>query len=422
MNRLEPHSPDVEKAVLGAVLLDGKGTFEDVASRLTDAVFYTTAHRKIFKAIASVCEEGGEIDVVTVTDALNRAGDIDDVPGGAGYVAECAGEVVSAKNVDYHCGLLLEDYGKRILIHKMERGLDMVFHNGATMDETMTYLSDMDDMPGSTASETFESVVGAVVDEVQAVYRDSSLAYGVRTGIPYLDRTLLGWQPEFIIIAARPSTGKTALALHSARKAGVPVYFASREMSKKMVTLRLLSGETGINSFDLRTGGLSGEEFIKVEEAEKALKGGQIFIDDRSKSPEMVCFNATRMKKDEGIQAVFVDYIQLLDPPLSAKGSNREREVAGISSMLKDLSIDLDVPVVALAQLNRESERLSRRPRLSDLRDSGSLEQDADVVIFLHPVEKTDVIEIVIAKNRNGPTGFSRVRFRKNTGCFEELE
>ena len=424
-DRIPPSNVSIEKAVLGACFIGGREVCNDVYEWLGGGVaLYNSHNRRILNAIMTVCKEGYDPDLLAVVDALKQSDELEEV-GGVSALAEVAGEMATAANVQYHCRIVVDDYNRRRFITHHQDLVYKAYERAEVPVELYSSAQSFDmELEDSQELETLGDVVHGTADEIEDAMKSPGEYRGVPTGLRCLDRMLGGWQrEEMVIIAARPSQGKTALALHCARRAQSPAFFVSAEMSKRMVALRLLAAETGIPTHQLKVGNMDSDEYERFKKAEVQLKKSEIIIDDRIRSPALISSEAKRMQASHNIQAVFVDYLQLLDPPRMERGANREREVSTMSGMLKHLAKDTGMPTIVLAQLNRQVEYSSRRPQKSDLRDSGSIEQDADVIIFIHPVQDTrDIVELVVDKNRNGPTGIHRVRFTKETGVFTSLD
>jgi len=422
MDKILPNNIEVERAVLGACLIGGTQTVKEVNARLGGGVaFYNTHHKLIFRALNECAEEGIPIDILSITNKLSSIGQLEEV-GDVVYITGLSSEIATTSFTDYHCDMLVEDYNRRRFIMNQESLIYKAYEKMEGVEDLYAQGRMEIDLDVRDHADTMSSVVSQVADEAELAFENPDSYRGIPTGIPYLDLLLDGWQKEeLIVVASRPSVGKTALALWSARHAKGPVYFVSVEMSKRMVGLRLLAAEVRVPSNLLRAGQFSGDEFMRIKDGRERLQALQIYIDDRIRSPDLIVKEAAKMARDYNIRAIFVDYLQLLESPQLAKGSTREREVAAISSAMKHMAKDLGIPTILLCQLNRQVEYSNRRPQKSDLRDSGSIEQDADVIIFLHPVTDTDIVELIVDKNRNGPTGLQRVRYVKETGAFLEL-
>ena len=421
-----PSSTDVEKAVIGAVLLDSN-IFDDISSILEPLTFYKNAHRFIWSEMVGLHNNGEPIDSVSVVQKLSSNELLDKV-GGASYLAELSGEVATTTNALYHARLVLESHKRRTLITTLDKMRERAYDQSEDLGSIMGMVEGFD--PSVAQSESCQSIadtISGTFDEIESAFKNPGSVKGMNTGVTILNKLLGGWQPgEINILAARPSVGKTAMALFSAMKCGVPAYFVSAEMSRRMVEHRLIGSYLGAPAHVLKSGHLKAEEYMKMQDAERHLKNIDMYIEDRITDIGILAKEARRLKREKGIGIMFIDYLQLLSPPKgdtrASATQNREREISIISSTIKGLSKELDIPVVALSQLSRESERMGRKPILSDLRESGSLEQDADVVIFLHRDDNLpDYVDCIVAKNRQGAIGAETLRFRKDIGEFSEI-
>ena len=429
IDRPSPHNEEVEKALLGACLLYGNETFKKVKDRIkAPNWFHIGAHRKIYQSMLDVSVDGS-IEPISVVDDLDRK-DMLEAAGGAAYIVRLSGDMATDSNVDYHADIVEEDYHRRILIDTFRDAMFSLHDRNEDIYALLKSIASMQVSLSRGESATFiEDDIQSVVEEIEVAYSDPRNVIGVDAGLKFLNNVLSGYQPEdLVVLAARPSQGKTALALQSAKAAKVPVYFASREMSKRMLTMRMIASELGTGVHELRSGHISPVHFANLQSARKDVAKYPIIIDDQVKTPEGVVRNARKAKATHDIGLVVVDYLQLLS--LEEK-QTREREVATASATMKDLAKELGVPVLLLSQLSRANEVRADRPQLSDLRDSGAIEQDADVVIFLHePKEKEadkdalspDMTECIVAKQRNGPTGYKKIVFDKRCGIFSSTE
>jgi replicative DNA helicase len=415
LDRIPPHSFEVEKAVLGTCIQFGNGAIAEVADILKPEMFYKESHIKMFRAILSLKDKGVHVDQITVVEELNRTGDLGIVP--AYLVAEYASEMATKVNAEYHSKIVEDDWQRRKLLTNLSQAEERIYNRNDPVDSIVEPIREQRVTKVSSSCELVGDAAGPVIDEIERAWRDG-VRTGIRSGISVINNATGGYQPgEYYIIAARPSVGKTALGLFEARRNKVPTWFVSAEMTKRLLIHRLLTGATGIPSNRLREGDITPTDYILLQEAEKQLKKLDIYIEDHVKDIEGIQREAYKMVDLYGIKLVVIDYIGLIQPPPG--NFNREREVAEISARLKDLSKDLDLPVIAMSQLSRGAELHGGPPKLSDLRDSGSLEQDADVVIFLHRehnYSKTTRIEV--AKNRNGPIGHADYRFDGLRGTF----
>ena len=438
-----PQAVELEEAVLGALMLE-RDSIIAVQEYVTPDSFYTEEHRLIYKAIESLSAELKPIDLYTVTECLKVRGELKKV-GGAAYLAQLTQKVGSAANVEFHAKIIAQKYVQRELIRS------------ATEIQRRSYDEDQDvtDLIGYAESEIFKVAEGHVKRSVQnakdvlhkamlqieEACKNTSAFNGVPSGFMAVDRVTLGWQPsDLIIIAARPAMGKTAFVLSMARNMAIdhesPVAFFSLEMSSVQLMMRLIIAETGLSGTDLKSGRLTPEQWRHLESATKPLGTAPLFIDD---TPALSVFEfrskARRLKIHNDIKIIIIDYLQLMTGNAESKG-NREQEVAFISRTLKAIAKELNVPIIALSQLSRATETRggSKRPQLSDLRESGAIEQDADIVAFIHRPEyygmNTDengmptagMAEIIIAKHRSGAATDVKLRFLKEQTRFMDLE
>ncbi len=439
--RVPPQAIEVEQAVLGSMLIDREAV-PKVLEVLDQESFYRDAHAKIFQAMTALFERSEPIDVTTVAEELRRRGQLDAV-GGALYLTELTMKITSAANVEAHAYIVLE---KAILRKLIEASTNIAKRSYNPAEDPLELLDEAEQRIFQIAERRLKrsslSLTRAISDTLEMLERIHGQRGGV-TGVPSgfarLDDLTGGFQPsDLIIIAGRPSQGKTALALSIARNAsvehGVPVGMFSLEMASQQLVLRLLAAEARVDAHKLRTGRLSDEEWPKLSTKVHRLAEAKIFIDD---TPALGILElrakARRLKAEHNIGLVIVDYLQLMQGPRDAE--NREKEISMISRSLKALAKELNTPVIALSQLSRAVEaRSGRRPVLSDLRESGAIEQDSDVVIFVHRPElygerfledgqtpAEGIAEIIIGKQRNGPTGTIQLAFVKEYARFENL-
>ncbi len=440
-----PQAVELEEAVLGALMLE-RDSIIAVQEYITSDTFYTEEHRLIYKAIESLSAELKPIDLYTVTERLKVRKELKKV-GGAAYLAQLTQKVGSAANVEFHAKIIAQKYVQRELIRS------------ATEIQRRSYDEDQDvtDLIGFAEGEIFKVAEGHVkrsvqnakdilakaLAQIEEASKNSSAFNGVQSGFMALDRVTMGWQPsDLIIIAARPSMGKTAFVLSMARNMAIeyqqPVAFFSLEMSAVQLMMRLIVAETGLYSNDIKSGKLTPEQWRHLESATKPLGTAPLFIDD---TPALSVFEfrskARRLKIHNDIKIIVIDYLQLMTGSQDTKGNgNREQEVAFISRTLKAIAKELNVPMIALSQLSRATEQRggSKRPQLSDLRESGAIEQDADIVAFIHRPEyygmNTDengmptagLAEIILAKHRNGAVCDVKLRFLKDQARFADME
>jgi len=441
--KLPPQAVDLEEAVLGAIMLE-KDAVLSVLDILKPGSFYKDVHQKIYKAILDLSMSENAIDILTVTEELRKQNALEEV-GGPLYITQLTSKVASAAHLEFHARIIQQKYIQRELIRVSSDIQRKAF------DETM----DVDDLLDQAEADLFDIAEGNIKKETakinvlvkeaihqieEAAKREDHLS-GVPSGFTKLDRLTSGWQrSDLIIIAARPSMGKTALALSMARNIAVehkrPIAFFSLEMSSIQLVNRLIVSETELPSDRIRNGRLEEYEWKQLDFKIKSLVEAPIFIDD---TPAISIFElrakCRRLKVQHQIEAVFVDYLQLMVGTSDNRGS-REQEVSSISRSLKSIAKELNIPVIALSQLNRSVELRSgnKRPQLSDLRESGAIEQDADLVIFIHRPEKYDIYEdeqgnslvglaeIILAKHRNGPIGDVQLKFKEESAKFLELD
>ena len=439
-----PQAVELEEAVLGALMLE-KDSIITVQEFITPEAFYTEEHRTIYRAIEELSTELKPIDLYTVTERLKVRKELQKV-GGASYLAQLTQKVGSAANVEFHAKIIAQKYVQRELIRS------------ATEIQRRSYdeSTDVTELIGYAESEIFKVAEGHVKRSVQSskdllakalmqieeASKNTSAFNGVPSGFMAIDRVTLGWQlSDLIIVAARPSMGKTAFVLSMARNMAVdherPVAFFSLEMSSVQLMMRLIIAETGIPGNDIKSGRLTPEQWRHLESATKPLGAAPLYIDD---TPALSVFEfrskARRLKIHNDIQIIIIDYLQLMTGGTQDSKGNREQEVAFISRTLKAIAKELNVPIIALSQLSRATELRggSKRPQLSDLRESGAIEQDADIVAFIHRPEyyginqdengmpTAGMAEIIIAKHRNGAVTDVNLRFLKDQARFADVD
>jgi replicative DNA helicase len=429
-----PQNVDAERAVLGAVLIDNL-VLATVAPILKEVDFFLDTHRRIYRAIGELAERSSAIDLVTVREELDRGGAIERA-GGPAYLASLIDGIPDLLNVEHYARIVKEKSTLRRLITLGQK----LTRDGSTPDRTP------DDVLGSAASEIFDIAqdsarggfvpLGAVAEHSLEILEEARGRQGLLTGLPTgfkeLDRLTSGLQrAELIILAARPSVGKTSFALNLAQHVAIresrSVGFFSLEMSKEALGLRVLCSEAEVNAKRVRDGFGSDQDFRQLVLAQTKIAGARFFIDDTSLlTVSEMRAKCQRLKREHGLDLVVVDYLQLMAG--SGRPENRTQEVSQISRGLKLLAKDLQTPVIALSQLSRQSERRTgdqRKPQLADLRDSGSIEQDADVVIFLYreemyerDTERKNLADVIVAKQRNGPTGEFELVFLHDQTTF----
>lgn len=435
-NRVPPNNLEAEQAVIGAILLDPE-SFSTAAERLTPTDFYRTSHQVIFEAMAELFEKGEPIDLVTVTTLLANNNKLE-VAGGVTYLTDLASSVPTAANIDYYSKIVEE---KALLRRLIQTATNIVTQSYTREDEVEDVLDEAERSILEVASrknvrafKPIKDVLIDVYDNIERLHHAKDDVTGIPTGYRDLDRITSGFQKnDLIIIAARPSMGKTAFALNIAQNVAINtneiVAIFSLEMGAEQLVQRMLCAEGNIDSQRLRTGKLEQEDWSKLTMAMGSLSHAGIFIDD---SPGIrvadIRSKCRRLKQEHGLGLVIIDYLQLIQGSDRMR-ENRQQEVSEISRSLKALARELEVPVIALSQLSRSVEsRQDKRPMMSDLRESGSIEQDADIVGFLYREDYYDQesdnqnIEIIISKQRNGPTGTIELAFVKEYNKFVDLD
>ncbi len=438
--RIPPQDTEAEKAVLGAMLMD-KHAVPPAIELLQPDYFYSTANERIFAAMLELYSRNMEIDVITIREELRRTAHLETI-GGSAYLNELVSSVVSSANIEAHAQIVAEKYMLRSLIATMSQNIIRCYDNRedtfGLIDEVERDIFKVSEARLKKAVVPLQQALVKTMEVLEQIHGSKGGVTGVSTGFKDLDLMTGGFQKsDLIIIAARPSVGKTALALSIARNAavrsGVPTAVYSLEMSQQQLLIRLLAAEARVDAHALRTGSLPEEQWANISTRIHRLAPAPIFIDDTpALSVLELRARARRLKTEHDIGLIMVDYLQLMQGP--ARAESREREISMISRSLKVLAKELDIPVVALSQLRRSvEERGDKRPILSDLRESGALEQDADVVIFIHRPElygiesypdgesTAGVAEVMISKQRNGPTGEVRLAFVKQYARFEDL-
>jgi len=435
--KIPPQSIEAEESLLSGILIDNN-TLIDVIDIISPEDFYRSAHQKIFSGIVELFSKNEPVDLVTLTNALKERGHLEEI-GGATYLATLVDTVPLAVNAKHYAKIVHNKALLRSLIGKANKIAKECFEDRGNVDEIIDFAeSSIFEISKDKHKQSFfliSEIIDSNIETLEERQGNKTLVTGVPTGFTRLDNLTSGLQKsELIILAARPSMGKTALALNIARNAAVdanvPVAIFSLEMSKEQLSMRMLCSEARIDSSRLRGGFFSMEDWRKLTDAAGVLSDTSIFIDDTPDISAMeIRAKARRLKMEKDIGLVIVDYLQLMKGRMSAE--RRDLEISEISRSLKVLAKELDVPVMALSQLNRMLEqRNDKQPRLSDLRESGALEQDADLVAFIYRDEmynsdennpKKGTADILIRKNRNGPTGETTLTFLDSYTRFENL-
>jgi replicative DNA helicase len=438
-DRTLPHNLEAEKCVLGAVLINNHA-FNPAAEVIDADDFYRHAHRRIFETMVGLTDRSEPVDLVTLKDALTKSGEIDEV-GGPAYIASLTDGVPRTANVEYYARIVKEKSTLRRLIQAssdvLGRAYDADEDADVLLDEAERSIFQIAEHRMRTGFVSLASLVDGGYQLIDQLQQHRGLVTGVPTGFTELDEMTSGFQKsDLIIVAARPSMGKTSfilnIALNCAVQAGKSVGIFSLEMSKDQLFMRMLTSEARVDAHRFRGGYLGDQDYDRLVGAFGRLHDAKVFIDDTPSAGILeMRAKARRLKLEHGLDLIVIDYLQLMQG--RGRFDNRQQELAAISRALKILAKELEVPIVALSQLSRASEsRSNHRPQLSDLRESGALEQDADVVLFIYREEmyanegepnpeSEGVAEIIIGKQRNGPIGDVRLAFLKQYTRFENL-
>lgn len=432
--KVPPHDLDAEKALLGAIMVRPDSLFE-VADVISVESYYAEKHRLIFRVMLDLSNQNEPIDLLTVSSKLKENKKLDSV-GGASYLAELANSVPSIANVKHYAEIVQKKGALRSLISVAEDLSEMGYQEHEDIDVTFDKVGKRFTDLTNFAKRKFVSLKDSVVEaweRLDRLHKSKDEIRGVSSGFKDIDNKLAGFQKsDLIIIAARPSMGKTSFALdiarHTALKHNTAVGIFSLEMSSQQLVDRMLAAESRVDSWKLRTGRISSdEEFTLIRDAMDRLSKAPIFIDDNPSNTIMqIKSSARKMMSERNLDLIIIDYLQLMVPRRA--NTSLVEQVTEISRALKGLARELDIPVIALSQLSRAVETRGGKPKLSDLRDSGSIEQDADVVMFIHRATKDDdhtkdeMAEILIEKHRNGPTGKVDLYFDSKRASFSEVE
>jgi len=432
-----PHSVEAEQAVLGAVILDSDRLIT-ASERVDPDDFYRVSHQRIFEAMLKINDRGELVDLVTLSSELQAQGILDEI-GGLNYLAEIAEAVPAIGNIGYYLNVVDQKAALRRLIRT---ATNIVSDGYERQDEVDAVLSDAErnilkvsQRKGQSSFHPIGSVLSDAYATIEKLHQSSGEITGIATGFSDLDKMTAGFQRnDLIIVAARPSVGKTAFALNISQnvavRTGENVAIFSLEMGAEQLVMRMLCAEGNIDAQRLRTGRLEAEDWGRLSLAMSSLSQAGIYIDD---TPGLrvneIRAKCRRLKQEHGLGMIMIDYLQLIVGN-GKPGENRQQEVSEISRTLKAIARELQVPVIALSQLSRGVEsRQDKRPMMSDIRESGAIEQDADIVAFLYrddyydkESEDANTIEIIIAKQRNGPTGTVKLSFRKEYNKFVNME
>ncbi|MBE9481846.1 MAG: replicative DNA helicase [Bacteroidetes bacterium] len=441
--KVPPQAIDLEEAVLGAIMLE-KDALTAVIDILKPEIFYKESHQIIYRAITRLFAKSEPIDILTVTNELKKSGELELV-GGPYYITQLTNRIASTANVEYHSRIISQKFIQRELIRISSEIIKDAFEDTTDvfdlLDKAEQSLFSVSETNLRRNYDNMQSLISEAIKEIEAAKDSTDHLKGIPSGFTQIDRITLGWQKsELIIIASRPGMGKTALALSMARNAAVdfnkPIALFSLEMSSIQLVTRLISSETQLSANKLKRGTLAEHEWHQLNAKISGLIDANLFIDD---TPALTIFElrakSRRLKAQHNIELIIIDYLQLMSGTGETKG-NREQEISNISRSLKSLAKELNIPIITLSQLSRavETRGGTKKPILSDLRESGAIEQDADMVLFIYRPEyynieeyedgntTTGIAEINIAKNRNGPLADIRLRFVKNYAKFVDIE
>lgn len=443
--KLQPQATELEEAVLGAMMLE-KEALSTVIDILKPEAFYKPAHQSIYRAIVDLFNSSEPIDILTVAAQLKKNGELE-LAGGAYYISQLTHRVASSANAEYHARIILQKYIQRELIRISTEVINTSYEDTSDvfdlLDKATESIYQLVDANVRKQQEGISKLLAKAIAQIEEASQQTSGVTGVPSGFTTIDRVTGGWQKsDLIIVAARPAMGKTALVLTLARNAAVdfdkPVVVFSLEMSSLQLVNRLISAEAEIDGEKIRKGDLRDHEFVQLNERIKKLSNAPLFIDD---TPALSIFElrakARRLKENHDIQMIVIDYLQLMTSGTEGRGGNREQEISYISRSLKSLAKELNVPIIALSQLSRDVEKRpqgTKRPQLSDLRESGAIEQDADMVCFIYRPEyygldvfeddtpSRGMAEIYIAKNRHGSVEQPRVKFIGRFAKFADVD
>lgn len=446
IGKMPPQAVEMEEAVLGALMLE-KDAQIAVIDLLKPETFYKDVNSRIFSAIQTLSQESNPIDIMTVTKQLMKTGELE-IVGGAYYITQLTNRVASAANAEFHARVVIQEFIKREMIRVCSLGIKESYEEGIDVFDLIENIErGIYEVASGNIKKDFanmSTLLKLAIEQVEKARKSENGLSGIPTGLTALDRLTSGWQKsDLVIIAARPAMGKTALVLTMARNAAVdfghPVAVFSLEMSSLQLTTRLMSSESELPSEKLKKGTLEEYEFSQLNDKIKKLAEAPIYIDDTAGlSIFELRAKSRRLKEKKGIELIIVDYLQLMTGGGQNKNGNREQEISFISRSLKGLAKELDVPVIALSQLSRavETRGGDKRPVLSDLRESGAIEQDADMVMFIHrpeyyhPDATTDkdgndirgVAELIVAKHRNGPVDSVKTKYVAHLTKFMDLD
>lgn len=441
IGKIPPQAVELEQVVLGAMMLE-KNAVNETIDIINENSFYDPKHQYIYKAIRALFAATSPVDLVTVTDRLSKSGELS-AAGGAGYISQLTNRVGSTANVQYHARIIAEKSIKRELIRLSNEVIKNAFDDTMDVFELLNAaerdLFQIGDSNMSKQVDVMSNVVRNAIEEIEVARKNADGISGIPSGFLEIDKVTAGWQrSDMIVIAARPGMGKTAFVLSAARNTAIQghgVAIFSLEMSSVQLVKRLIAGESRINSEKLRKGDLADHEFQQLHSRIQQLSKAPIYIDDTA-AISIFDFRAKcrRLKAQYDIQLVIIDYLQLMSAKDGKNTGNREQEISMISRSIKEIAKELNIPIIALSQLSRSVEQRSdKKPILSDLRESGAIEQDADIVSFLYRPSYYKILkyddgtsthgigEFLIEKHRNGKTASVRLRFEEDFARFSSL-
>ncbi len=440
---VQPQAPEIEKAVLGALMID-RDAYMEVSNLLRVESFYEPRNQMVYEAIVKLSADENPVDVLTVTDKLAKMGKLDEV-GGPGYIADLSSRVATSANIVYHANIIAEKFLARQMIHYVgtigNKAFDESYDIKEVVQEAESTLFELSQKNMKKDYSVLSPIVDKAMEMVKIAHSNNGGTTGIPTGFIQLDDMTCGWQnSDLVIIAGRPAMGKTAFALSLAKNIAadqkIPMAFFSLEMSDVQLANRLMANACKVDSKKLLSGQLDRSDWLRLDKNIDKLKDAPLYIDETEGLSIMeLRTKARRLVKEHGVKLIMIDYLQLM----TASGMNfnsRQEEVSLISRSLKGMAKELNIPVLALSQLNRGVESRNgaegKRPQLSDLRESGAIEQDADMVIFLHRPEYYGIMmssdglidysgkaEVIISKHRKGATGIVMMKFKGEYTCFE---
>ena len=435
-----PHSLEAEQALLGCLLLDTRIQIE-ITVFLKEEDFYAESHKYIFHAMRDIISRNQPVDMVTLTDTLEKQGELEQA-GGIGYIAELTNVVPSSANYQRYLDIVTRDG----MLRKLIKGSAEIIENSKTSQDKKDALAfaektvyDISNQADTSEMVKIGQVIPEVIGKFEELANDKSAKHGIKSQFKGLDLLLNGLhRSDLMIIAARPATGKTSFAMNIVENVALQGYSCavfSLEMGKEQLVQRMMCSVAGVSMSNASKGKINKTEWLKLAQAREKLNEAKIFIDDSSMiTPQQIISKCRRLKSRFGLDLVMVDYIQLMTPDKTRSSDSRQNEITEISRYLKILAKEVNVPVLALSQLSREVEKRKGRPQLSDLRESGAIEQDADIVMFIHRPDKSatekeifegkvqqNVAEILVEKHRNGPTGMVKLYFKGECTKFINL-